>query len=65
MLYTAIVLLFDTTAPDKITGAVKYRNVNNTDKFERFAMGKFPNIKAINFYTKTDKAFFKQIKFEI
>ena len=44
-------------------GAAKYRNINNLDKFEKFAIAKFPLLTAINFYTKEDKKFFKQVRF--
>lgn len=43
---------------------IKYRNINNLEKFERFAMKKFSDrLGAINFYEKESKQFFKQIKF--
>lgn len=59
MILTAILFF----RPGTGLNPVKYRNIKGIEKFERFAMSKFAdNLRAINFYDKETKKFFKQIK---
>lgn len=59
-LYTAIVY----TIIPQVNGSnfLKYRNINDKDKFMRFA-AKFPGAQHVNFYEKETRSFDEQRKF--
>lgn len=55
-------LVLYTACVHSINGFLKYRNINNIDKFIKFLDKKHEGWTAANFYYKETRKFYKQIK---
>lgn len=56
--YTAIIFIDHRNYP------IKYRKISNIDRFIQFARNKYPLLTAVNFYERSTKQFYKQIKIQ-